>query len=99
MEVKQPSKEKLMRRNVYAFMLTASLFCCLGCGNGGFNTDNGGKAQPNVAEWIAFEAAKQERNVQGQIQALETILAQDPNAVDPNGLPVAELLKIKKAGK
>ena len=88
-----------MRRNVYTFLLTASLFCCLGCGNGGFDTDNGGKAQPNSAEWINYEAAKKERNLQGQIQALEAILAADPNAVDPNGLAASELLKIKKAGK
>ena len=85
-----------MKSTLYAFLVAAFFVCCLGCGG---PSGPGGEGYKYATEWNEFEKGKKEQNEQMQIDALEKIIAQDPEAITPDLQPIKVYLKFAKEGK
>ncbi|MCH2180561.1 MAG: hypothetical protein MK108_01020 [Mariniblastus sp.] len=84
-----------MKNTLFAFLTAAFFACCIGCGPSG----TGGPGYPYATEWNEFLQAKEDKNQQLQIDALQKILDKDPEARSPNMQPVKNLLKFAKENK
>ena len=84
-----------MKNTLSAFLIAAFFACCIGCGSSGPT----GEGYQFVTEYGQYLEGKAQKNQQMQIEALEKIIANDPNAVDPDGQPIKVLLDFAKEGK